>query len=129
MNCGSLSQVMWGAGVLLFTERFYPDVERLSLTSLTMGGNVMKIGKSAFANCKKLTKVTINVAGLKTIGTKVFYGGSKLKTVRTSSRKLRTVGKAAFKGSSRKATLAAPAKQRKAYKKLLVKKIIKGVVK
>ena len=71
------------------------------MTSLTIGNNVTKIGKNAFANCTKLTKVTVN--------------GSKLK------RSLKKVEKAAFWGISKKVTVKVPKNKKKAYSRLLKK--------
>ena len=68
------------------------------ITSVVIGKNVKKIGKNAFANCKKLKKVTINSKVLKKVGKKAFYrkGGKKL-------------------------TIKVPKKLKKKYKKLLKK--------
>lgn len=65
--------------------------------SLTIGKNVRKIGKNAFANCRKLKKVTIK------------------------SKKINTIGKNAFKNINKKATVKVPKAQKKKYAKLLNK--------
>ena len=65
--------------------------------SLTIGKNVKKIGKNAFANCRKLKKVTVK------------------------SKKINTIGKNAFKNINKKATVKVPKAQKKKYAKLLNK--------
>lgn len=45
-----------------------------SLTSVTIGSNVIAIGSKAFYKCKKLVKVKIKSKQLSTIGSKAFYG-------------------------------------------------------
>jgi hypothetical protein len=44
-----------------------------TITSVTIGSNVTRIGTKAFANCKNLAKVTIKSKSLSTIGTRAFY--------------------------------------------------------
>lgn len=67
------------------------------MESLTIGKNVRKIGKNAFANCRKLKKVTIK------------------------SKKINTIGKNAFKNINKKATVKVSKAQKKKYAKLLNK--------
>ena len=67
------------------------------MESLTIGKNVKKIGKNAFANCRKLKKVTVK------------------------SKKINTIGKNAFKNINKKATVKVPKAQKKKYAKLLNK--------
>ena len=67
------------------------------MESLTIGKNVRKIGKNAFANCRKLKKVIIK------------------------SKKINTIGKNAFKNINKKATVKVPKAQKKKYAKLLNK--------
>lgn len=67
------------------------------IESLTIEKNVRKIGKNAFANCRKLKKVTIK------------------------SKKINTIGKNAFKNINKKATVKVPKAQKKKYAKLLNK--------
>lgn len=73
------------------------------LTSVIIGKNVASIGKSAFAGCSKLKKVTI-------------------KTLKLKKNK---VGANAFKGIKAKAVIRVPKKKLKAYKKILLKKGVK----
>ena len=68
------------------------------LKSVTIGKNVKKIGKEAFYNCKKIKRITIKSANLK------------------------SVGKNAIKGINKKATIKVPKKQLKKYKRLFKSK-------
>ena len=70
----------------------------IRLTSVTIGKNVVKIGREAFYRDSKLKKITIKGSGLKQIGTN------------------------AFKGIYKKAVFASPSKKASAYKKMLTKK-------
>lgn len=71
------------------------------LTSLTIGADVKKIGKSAFNGCRKLGKVKIK------------------------SKKLSSVGKQVFKGTKSGMKVKVPSKQLKKYRKMLKKAGIK----
>ena len=68
------------------------------LQSITVSTNITKIGKNAFAGCKKLKKITVK------------------------SSKIKSVGKNAFKGISKKAIIKVPATQYTKYKKKFSKK-------
>lgn len=92
------------------------------ITSVVIKKNLLKIGKNAFANCKKLKKVTINSIKLTTIQVKAFSGCSKLKSIVIKSKVLKKVGKNAFKGIHKKAVVKVPSAKLKAYTKLLAKK-------
>jgi hypothetical protein len=64
------------------------------VTSVSIGSNVEKIGKKAFANCTKLKTVTVNGNKLKTIGQSAFSGDKNLKAVNLKKVKtLKTVFK------------------------------------
>ena len=92
------------------------------MTSLTIGNNVVTIGKNAFANCTKLKKVTVNGNKLKTIGKNAFSGDKKLKTINMKKVKsLKTVGKSAFKGVSKKITVRVPKNKKAAYVRIFKK--------
>lgn len=75
------------------------------LKSVTIGKNVKKIGASAFAKDKSLTKVTVKGTAIK------------------------SVGKKAFANVPKKAAVKVPAKSRKSYKKLFKKGALKAKVK
>ena len=81
---------------------------------------VKSIAPKAFANNKKLKKITIgkNVAS---IGKQAFSGCKKLKKI-TIKLKSSSIGKNAFKGTAKKLTFKVPKKKYKAYKKFLKKK-------
>ena len=70
------------------------------MKKITIGKNVASIGKQAFSGCKKLKKITIKSAKLKSS----------------------SIGKNAFKGTAKKLTFKVPKKKYKAYKKFLKKK-------
>lgn len=85
------------------------------------GGNgIVKIGHRAFANCISLSKITIP-RSVRSIGKQAFCNCKKLKsvTIKTSTLSGKTVGSKAFAGTYKKPTVKVPAKQMKAYKKLL----------
>lgn len=82
---------------------------------------VIGIGKYAFKNCKRLTKVVIG-ANVETIGRGAFAQAGKLKSIQIKSRKLRTVGKHALKGIHKKALIRVPKQKKKEYTKKLRKK-------
>lgn len=54
------------------------------LKKLVLGKNVVKIGKQAFMNCKKLRTIQLKGKALKTIGSKAFQKTAKKVTVKTS---------------------------------------------
>lgn len=84
---------------------------------------VTSIAVNAFKGNKKITKVTIGKNILK-IGKNAFSGCTKLKSITIKTTKLTTknVGKNAFKNINKKAIVKVPAKKLSAYKKLLKKK-------
>ena len=51
------------------------------LTTVTIGSNVTKIGKEAFAGCKNLKKITVTAGKLKTISKNAFKGINKKATI------------------------------------------------
>ena len=89
------------------------------LTKVTVGKNVITIGKNAFKNCTKLKTVTIQSTGLKTIGTGAFSGDKKLTTITLKSTKLtsKAIAKTALKGTNSKLVIKVPAKKVTVYKK------------
>ena len=83
----------------------------------------MKIGDKAFANCGSLSNITIP-ATVRSIGKQAFYNCKKLRTIiiKTSALSSKNIGSKAFAGTYQKPTVKVPAKQMKAYKKLLKSK-------
>lgn len=91
--------------------------------TVTLNGityKVTSVAKSACANFKKLTKVTIG-KNVVSIGKNAFYGCKKLKTITITTTKLttKTVGKQAFKNIYSKATITVPKSKYKSYVSLL----------
>ena len=82
---------------------------------------VTQINASAFKGCKKLTKVTIG-SNVKKIGKQAFAQCKKLKTVNMKKAKnITSIGKKAFTKIYAKAKFTVPAKKRAKYTKLLKK--------
>lgn len=92
--------------------------------TVTLNGETCKvteIGAKAFANCKKLKKVTIGT-NVTNIGKQAFSGCGNLKTVTIKAKALKKVGTKAFKGINKKAVLKVPKAKKAKYTKLLAKK-------
>jgi hypothetical protein len=117
-----------------------------SITSVTVGENVNKIGTNAFSGCTKLKKINLG-STLTEIGDRAFYknmsltkitipstvskigkqafaGCKKLKTITIKTKLLtsKKVGTKAFKGIHKKAVIKVPKSKYKTYKKMLKKK-------
>ena len=93
---------------------------------VTIGGvtyKVTAIAPKAFANNKKLKKVTIS-KNITSIGKNAFAGCKKLKkiTIKSTKLKSKSIGKNAFRGTAKNLVINVPKKQYKAYKKFLKKK-------
>ncbi len=80
---------------------------------------VTAVGKKAFKNCKKLTKVTIG-KNVKTIYAKAFYNCSKLKTLVVKGKALKKISKTAFAKKTRK-------KLKIKAKKVVKKRVLKSL--
>ncbi len=78
---------------------------------------VTEVKAKAFSGCKKLTKVTIG-KNVVIIGKKAFEGCKKLTKVTIKAKKLNKVGKGAFAKISAKAKITVPKGKQKSYKKL-----------
>lgn len=91
---------------------------------------VTKIVDNSFKNNNKITKITIG-ENIVSIGKNAFYGCKKLKTITIRSKKLtsKTVSKNAFKGLTKITTIKVPKNKLTAYKKLLKKKGLSSKVK
>ncbi len=89
---------------------------------------VTSIAPKAFANNKKLQKVTID-SNITSIGKNAFRGCKNLKTIVIKSTKLTSssIGSNAFKGTHKKLVIKVPKKMLKKYKKFLKKKGNKNV--
>ena len=91
---------------------------------------VTKIADNSFKNNNKITKITIG-ENIVSIGKNTIYGCKKLKTITIRSKKLtsKTVSKNAFKGLTKITTIKVPKNKLTAYKKLLKKKGLSSKVK
>lgn len=117
-NNKSLKSVTIGRNVTVIETNAFYGCKKLSKVS---GGNgIVKIGHRAFANCISLSKITIP-GSVRSIGKQAFCNCKKLSsiTIKTSTLSGKTVGSKAFAGTYKKPTVKVPAKQLKAYKKLL----------
>lgn len=117
-NNKSLKSVTIGRNVTVIETNAFYGCKKLSKVS---GGNgIVKIGHRAFANCISLSKITIP-GSVRSIGKQAFCNCKKLSsiTIKTSTLSGKTVGSKAFAGTYKKPTVKVPAKQMKAYKKLL----------
>ena len=117
-NNKSLKSVTIGRNVTVIGTNAFYGCKKLSKVS---GGNgIVKIGYRAFANCISLSKITIS-GSVRSIGKQAFCNCKKLRsiTIKTSTLSGKTVGSKAFAGTNKKPTVKVPAKQLKAYKKLL----------
>lgn len=92
--------------------------------TLAVGKYVVTIGDYAFANCTKLTKVTIKSTSLTQIGKFAFSGDKKLGTVTIKSKKLKKVGKNAWKNTKSNLKIKVPGKKVKYYSKLFQRKVV-----
>lgn len=97
-------------------------IKKVTLNTVSWNGKkykVTSVGKAAFKNCKKLTKVTIG-KNVKTIKANAFYGCKKLAKVSIKSTKL-TMGKHALKNTKASCKYSFPKAKKKAYKKMVKK--------
>ena len=79
---------------------------------------VVRIGKGAYKNNKKIKKLTVKNS-VKYIGKNSFAGCKKLKKIVFTSEKVPAIGKDAFKNIDKKAVFYVPKKSLKKYKKVL----------
>lgn len=117
-NNKSLKSVTIGRNVTVIGTNAFYGCKKLSKVN---GGNgIVKIGHRAFANCSSLSKITIP-GSVRSVGKQAFCNCKKLRsiTIKTSTLSGKTVGSKAFAGTYKKPTVKVPAKQLKAYKKLL----------
>ena len=117
-NNKSLKSVSIGRNVTVIGTNAFYGCKKLSKVS---GGNgIVKIGHRAFANCSSLSEITIPES-VRSIGKQAFCNCKKLRsiTIKTSMLSGKTVGSKAFAGTYKNPTVKVPAKQLKAYEKLL----------
>ncbi len=156
ITSGNVPDTITVNGVALPVTKIAPSAFRgnqKKLTKVTIGKNVIEIGKNAFYGCKnlktvsgganveviggcafqgctKLTKFTIGTK-VKEIGRKAFYKCTALKKITIKSKLLtaNTVGASAFKGIQSNATIKVPKAVKKEYTKWLLKKGVKKTMK
>ena len=97
--------------------------------SVTVGKNVVSIGKEAFKNCTKLKSVNIKSTTLNKIGANAFSGSKCLTKITLKTTKLtkNSIGKNALKGTSSKLVIKVPKSKVKNYQKLFKNKGNKSV--
>lgn len=91
---GSVSIPSKIAGKTVVAIGDYAFADCYKLTSVTVPKTVKTIGKNAFAYCYKITKITLN-SGLVTIGEDAFRGDFALKSITIPST-VKTIGEDAF---------------------------------
>lgn len=101
-----------------------------TIKTVTIKNGIKKIGANAFANCKKLSKVTIG-KNVTSIAKNTFKGDSKLKAVTLQGSKVTNIGKGAFSGIAKNAKISikGTAKQVKKITKLIKKSGVAKTVK
>lgn len=120
-NNASLKSITIGNNVITIGTNAFCGCKKLNKVS--GGACIIKIGNKAFANCGSLSSITIP-ATARNIGRQAFYNCKRLRTiiVKTSTLSSKNIGSKAFAGTYKKPTVKVPAKQMKAYKKLLKSK-------
>ena len=88
---------------------------------------VTEIGDNAFSGCSKLKTASIGKNVTK-IGKKAFYNDKKLTKLTINSKKIKKIGKQAFKKTTAKLKVKVPKAKKKKYKSLLKKAGFKGKV-
>ena len=114
----SLKTISIGKNVTTIGNNAFYGCKKLN--KITGGNSIAKIGEKAFANCGSLSSVTI-AGSVRSIGKQAFYNCKKLKSivVKTVALTDKNIGAKAFSGTYAKPTVKVPAKQLKAYQKLL----------
>lgn len=114
----SLKTISIGKNVTTIGNNAFYGCKKLN--KITGGNGIAKIGEKAFANCGSLSSVTI-AGSVRSIGKQAFYNCKKLKSIVVNTVALtdKNIGAKAFSGIYAKPTVKVPAKQLKAYQKLL----------
>ena len=114
----SLKTISIGKNVTTIGNNAFYGCKKLN--KITGGNDIAKIGEKAFANCGSLSSVTI-AGSVRSIGKQAFYNCKKLKSIVVNTVALtdKNIGAKAFSGIYAKPTVKVPAKQLKAYQKLL----------
>lgn len=126
-NNRKLQKVIIGKNVCTIGKQAFCNCKKLKTVSIP--STVTEIGNDAFSGCSMLTKVTIP-AKVKKIGSKAFYNCKKLKIVTMKTITLKSIGSKTFTGCAENLTVKVAKNKKKAYTKLLKKKIpAKAVIK
>ena len=114
----SLKTISIGKNVMTIGNNAFYGCKKLN--KITGGNSIAKIGEKAFANCGSLSSITI-AGSVRSIGKQAFYNCKKLKSIVVNTVALtdKNIGAKAFSGTYAKPTVKVPAKQLKAYQKLL----------
>lgn len=104
-----------------------PNSLTYSVGDVTFSFTVTAIADNAFSGCSKLKTVTIG-KNVTQIGKKAFYNDKKITKLTINSKKLKKVGKQAFKKTSAKLKVKVPKAKKKKYKSLLKKAGFKGKI-
>ena len=120
-NNKKLKKVTIGNNIITIGKKAFYGCTRLK--TVAMGKNVKTIKDKAFYKCSALTKITIPSKVTK-IGKQAFYGCKKLTkiTIKTTKLTSKKVGSKAFKGTPKHTKVKVPKSKMKAYKSLLTKK-------
>lgn len=115
---------------VIFVKTTNKSIKSLTIDTVAVNGKTVKvtqIAASALKGNTTITKLTLG-SGIKKIGKTAFYGCKNLKSLVIKTTKLTdtNVGASAFKKINSSATVKVPAKKLKAYKSLLKKKGITG---
>ena len=99
------------------------------MKTVTVGKNVISIGKGAFQNCTNLKTVTIKSKVLNKIGANAFSGDKKLTKITLKTGKLtkKSIGKNALKGTAKKLVIKVPGNKVSPYKRYFKNKGSKNV--
>lgn len=95
------------------------------LTKVTIGNNVVMIGKQAFYNCKNLKTVVISNS-VTTIKKEAFKNCKKLKKITIKSKVIKKIESGSFNNLSKTVDITVPKQKMNSYKKLLKKAGYKG---
>ena len=90
------------------------------LTKVVVGDNVKTVGKSSFADCKKLKVVSFG-KGITKLGDKVFSGDTKITRITFKSTKITSFGKKTFNKVPGKVDIIIPRAKMEKYVKLIRK--------
>ena len=120
-NNKKLKKITIGSNIITIGKQAFYGCKNLK--TVTIGKSVKTIKDKAFYKCTSLTKITIPSKVTK-IGKQAFYGCKKLKkiTIKTTKLKKSKVGSKAFKGTPKNVQVKVPKTKNNLYKEMLIKK-------